>query len=107
MKGQDIRTRLQKIRHILERITDHQMDVKRNGGVGTQRLYNGRAKREIWDEMPIHHIDMQPICTAFFHAGKLLAHARKVTGEDGGRNFYHKRILLKTAENQLLIWSIF
>ena len=55
MKGQDIRTRLQKIRHILERITDHHLipagkndEVLHRGGNGWKQQAGHRRPQKVW-----------------------------------------------------------
>jgi hypothetical protein len=40
---------------------DHQMHVHHRGDMAAKRGDGGRAEREIGDEMPVHHIDMDPI----------------------------------------------
>ena len=40
---------------------DHQMHVERLGGVRAQRLHHRRADGDVGHEMPVHHIDVDPV----------------------------------------------
>ena len=43
------------------RFLDHEMAVNRQGRVLDQRLDHRQADREVRHEVPVHHVDVQPV----------------------------------------------
>src|SRR5690606_5775504 len=56
-----------KLLNIKVRIFDHQMDIHRQFGQRTDGIQDNRPKRNIWYEMAVHNIHMDPICSCSFH----------------------------------------
>ncbi len=74
---------------------DHQMHVERLSGVRAQRLHHRGADRDVGDEMPVHHVDMDPVGARRVDRAHLLAQPREVGGQDrrGDANgLYHRRL---------------
>ena len=46
---------------------DHQVRIQGDSGNFCDRFHNGRSKRNIVDEMAIHHVEMQPIRASFYY----------------------------------------
>ena len=65
---------------------DHQMHVKQLGGVRAQRLHHHRPDGDIGDEMPVHHVDMDPVGTGSVDSAHFLAQPGKIGGQDRGRD---------------------
>ena len=61
---------------------DHQMHVEHFLGVRAQRLHHAGADRDIRNEMPIHHVDVDPIGAGVIDRAYLFAEL----GEVGGQN---------------------
>ena len=53
---------------------------------------NGWPDREVWDEMPVHYIEMEHPSPAAFDPGDLLSQAGKVRRKNGRNNFNHLRL---------------
>ena len=65
---------------------DHQMHVEGQRAVGSERRDDARADGQVGHEMPVHHIDMQPVRTGVRDRPHLLAKARKVSRQNGRRD---------------------
>jgi hypothetical protein len=48
------------------RILDHQMAIKRQIGDRPQRLNHGRTEGDVWDEVSVHHVDVDDASAASF-----------------------------------------
>src|SRR5579863_7536105 len=70
------------------------MAIKRHAGVLEKRGDDRQADRQIRNEMPIHHVDVQPVSN-LGDAGRLLGEPGVVGGEDAGRDLsrHNKRSL--------------
>jgi hypothetical protein len=55
------------------------MYVKRLGAMRTQRFYDGGANGDIWDKMPIHDINMDPVTTSRVNRAHFLTQPCKVS----------------------------
>lgn len=65
---------------------DHEMDVERLLGDGPQRLHDVGADGDVRHEMPVHHVDMDPVGAGRLDGADLFAEAREVRRQDGGRD---------------------
>jgi hypothetical protein len=75
----DIGSCIGKILNILVNRRYHQMYVKRLGAMRTQRFYDGGANGDIWDKMPIHDINMDPVTTSRVNRAHFLTQPCKVS----------------------------
>ena len=89
MHGDDIGSRCGKGFDIDIDRADHQMDVERLGGVRAQRLHHHRPDREVGHEMPVHHIDMDPVRPGCVNRPHLFAQPREVGRENRRRDKRH------------------
>ena len=60
---------------------DHQVHVERLSGVRAQRLHDVGTDRDVGHEVPVHHVDMDPVGAGGIDRAHLLAEP----GEVGGR----------------------
>ena len=63
---------------------DHQVDVERLAGVRPQRRDHARADRQVGDEVPVHHVDVDPVGPGRVDRAHFLAEPRKVGRKDRG-----------------------
>ena len=84
MEADDIGPGLGEILQILIHRRDHQMHVERLGRMGAQRLHHGGPDGDIGHEMPVHHVDMNPIRARCVDRADFIAKAREIGGEDRG-----------------------
>ena len=59
------------------------MHVERDLDGGFHRRDHRRAEGNVVHEMPVHHVEVQPIRPGRLDASRLLAELRKVSGEQG------------------------
>ena len=57
---------------------DHQMDVEGLPREGPDRLDHRGADRDIGDEVPVHHIDMDPVRTGSLDCAYFIAELGKI-----------------------------
>src|SRR3546814_758740 len=86
MDGDRVRARLGEGFEIRIDRRDHQMDVEGLAGVGAQRLHHRRADRDVGDEMPVHHVDMDPVGARAVDRAYFLSEFREIGGEDRWSN---------------------
>jgi hypothetical protein len=65
---------------------DHQMDIQREFRNASAGLDDKRSHGDVGREMPIHHIDMDPVPAGSFDGGNLFAEPCKIRGENGSGN---------------------
>jgi hypothetical protein len=58
------------------------MRIERHPGDSTHRLKHRNSKRDIGDEVPVHHVEMNHVGAGRFDLGVLLAQAREVGGKN-------------------------
>ena len=63
-------------------VLDHQVDVQRQPGGAADRLDHRRADRDVGDEVPIHHVEVEERRPAALGPRDLLGEAAEVRGED-------------------------
>ena len=61
---------------------NHQVDVERLGAVRAKRLHHGRADRQVGHEMPVHHVDVDPVGARCVDRANLLAQLGEIGGQD-------------------------
>ena len=61
---------------------DHQVDVEGLGGVRAQRLHDSRADGEVRHEMPVHHVDVDPVRPGGIDSADFLAQPCEIGRED-------------------------
>jgi hypothetical protein len=67
---------------------EHEVRVQWNSGDFCDRLHDGRTKRNIIDEMAIHHVQMQPIRASFLNSLALRPKIVEIRCEYRGINDY-------------------
>src|SRR5208283_3278757 len=82
MDSNDIRARFREGFQIGVDRCDHEMHIEYVIAIGAQRLHDFRSEADIRHEVPIHHIEMQPIGSCRHHVAYLLTEA----GEIGRKN---------------------
>ena len=86
MKGDDVRPRARKTLNVCLWVLDHQMHVKDRLGHLAQTLDHTCTHRDIRHKRPVHHIDVDVLCSRFLDAAHLCPEIRKIRREDGRRN---------------------
>src|SRR4051812_10254144 len=64
----------------------HQMHVQGHAGQAFQRADHGCTKGKVGDEVPVHHVDVEPVRTAGNGPLDLLAQAAEIGAEDTRRD---------------------
>src|SRR5262249_21784892 len=67
---------------------DHQVNVEHQRGDAIDRFHDQRAKADIGDEMPVHHIDMEQIRAALLGLAYFLAQAGKIRRKNRWSDFH-------------------
>jgi hypothetical protein len=65
---------------------DHQMHVEDFPGHRPDRRHHRRTESDVGHEMPVHHVDMDPVGARFIDRAHLLAEPGEIGGEDGRRD---------------------
>jgi hypothetical protein len=80
-------------------LLDHQVDDERAGRDLAQRRDHHRADRQVGHEVPVHHVDVDVVGAADVAGADLVAEAREVGRQDGGRDAdgAHRRVLPRIA----------
>jgi hypothetical protein len=86
MHGDDVGARLGEGFEVGIARRDHQVHVERLLRVRPYRLHHVGSNRDVGNEMPVHHIDMDPVRARGIDRAHLLAQPSKVAGENRGRN---------------------
>ena len=79
MDGDDVRAGIGEVFQKGVDRRDHQMDVEGLGAVRTQRLHHARPDGDVGDEVPVHHVDMNPVGAGGVDRAHLLAESGKVS----------------------------
>jgi hypothetical protein len=77
------------------------MNIEREVRTALARLDDFRPVSQIWNETPVHDIDVNPVRARRFAHGELLPEFRKVSAQDRGRNLdlAHARHASRFATN--------
>src|SRR2546423_11601878 len=89
MNRHHIGARLGKFRRIPAWIRDHQVGVDGQIPYFSDRLYDWQTYRDVWHELPVHHVNMQHAGPARTDRLYLVAKPRKVGRKDRGCYFKH------------------
>ena len=65
---------------------NHQMHVERERRMRPQRGDDARPEGDVGHEMPVHHIEMNPVGAGLRHRARLLAQPREIGRENRGRD---------------------
>ena len=82
MHGDDIGARLGEGFEIRIARRDHQMHVENLLGVRAERLHHVGADGDVGHEMPVHHVDMDPVAARLVDGAHFLAQPREIGGEN-------------------------
>src|SRR6185503_1088911 len=88
---------------VVVRLFDHEMHVERPSGDALDGADDRRADRDIWDEVPVHHVDVNQIGAAAFRGGNVTTEGREIGRQDRRRDLYG--CWLRRAHVALLIGS--
>ncbi len=72
--------------HVPLRVLDHQVHVDRERGRALRRRRDHGADGDVGDEVPVHHVHVDPVGPALLGLADLLAQAGEVGRKDGGRD---------------------
>ena len=86
MKGNDVRSRTCKALDVCLGVLDHQMHVKDRLGHLAQTLDHTCTHRDVRHKRPVHHIDVDVLCSRLLDAAHLCPEIRKIRREDGRCN---------------------
>ncbi len=78
MYGDDVGPRLGEALEIGIGRRDHQMHVENLPGRRPDRLHDRRAEGDVGHEMPVHHVDMDPVGARLVDGPHLVAEPRKI-----------------------------
>jgi len=90
MEGNHVSAALYKVIQIAQRFADHQMNVKDTVKILADTFHNRSTKGNVWNEMSVHNIDVQPWSTSLLHFACFFSKICKISRENGRRNLYHK-----------------
>src|SRR3989475_828799 len=91
MQSEHRRTRAGEGFDVVLPLDDHQVHVDRLAGELAQRLDHAGAERDVRNEAPVHHVDMQPIGSRLEDLGHLVRQARQVGGQHAWGDAYAVR----------------
>src|SRR3989454_388738 len=91
MQSEHRRTRAGEGFDVVLRLDDNQVPVARLVGELAQRLDHAGAERDVRDEAPVHHVDMQPTGSRLEDLGHLVRQARQVGGQHAWGDAYAVR----------------
>src|SRR5438132_402549 len=86
MDGQYIRPGIRERRNVFVGIGDHQMNIQRKLCCILYRSNNRRTEGDVRDEMTIHHIHMNQMCTRLFDLSNVFTERSKIGRQDGRRD---------------------
>src|SRR5262249_30524250 len=70
-------------------IYDHEVNLKRQARDGPEPMHDHRPHAQVWDEVAVHHIDVDSSGAAQFALMDLLTQAGEIGGKDGRCNVNH------------------
>ena len=103
MKGDDVRPRARKALDVRLGVLDHQMHVKDRLGHLAQALDHTCAHRDVRHKRPIHHVNVDVLCSRLLDAAYLCPEIRKIRREDGRCN--NRRTL--NVDMLLFLYNLF
>ena len=88
MHGNPIGAGLDKLRRVLVRIGDHQVNVHRNNRDLTHPFDNDRANGDVRHEVAVHDIDVQPIGAGRFDSLDFVFETAEIRGQNRRSDFH-------------------
>ena len=80
----EIGPRLGKGLHVAVRLRQHQVRIEKKSETATSKSSEGlRTKREVWHEMTVHDIEVQPRKVQILHFSRARGEVRVITSEEG------------------------
>ena len=73
---------IDKVAYVPIRVFDHEMSFDQQIGVRTKRFDHHRSHRDVGDEMPVHHIDMNTLGAGDFRFFYCVFQIGKIRGQD-------------------------
>ena len=95
MTGDDVRASVAELLYIADRAIDHQMDIQRQGGGGTNGLDHRDADGDVGYEQTVHHVHVDVV-----GGGDLFdvtGQVGKIRGQDGGGDLDHRAASFRAA----------
>ena len=89
MEGDAVRPRLHKVLKIAFRGFNHQMGVKKHGGMRTQRPDNGSAKGEVGHKHAVHDVEVDNAAAGRVQGLEFLSQPCKIGRQHRGGNLRH------------------
>src|ERR1700752_674065 len=86
MHIQPARARPGKCFEVSLRFFDHQMNIERKFCNAPTCFHDEGSHCNVWNEMPINHIDVKPVCASRFTCSDLLPKTREIGRENGRSN---------------------
>ena len=86
VEGEDVGARVGVLGDVLLRPLDHQVDVEGTVGEPPERPDHRRAEREVGHEVPVHHVDVDPLGAAGDGLLELLAQPAEVGAQHARRD---------------------
>ena len=80
MNGQDVCTGLSKLFKVSFRLNDHQVNVKWNCAGSAHCANNSRTKCNWRDKVPIHYINVDPVCSGGDYFLNLVMEVSPISG---------------------------
>ena len=81
MKREQIRARIQEGIRVAPGVVDHQVDVQRTAGHLLDRSHHRRSEGQVGHEVPVHHVQVQPIGPGLLDPAHLFSETGKVCGQ--------------------------
>src|SRR6266481_1122223 len=84
---------------------DHEMHIERQFGLFAHKPNDGRAERNVVDEMAVHDVAMDPVGSGLFDLMDFLAQAGEVGGQDrgGDEHLGHGSIYIKSLTTRAAV----
>ena len=89
MYRDNIRSASGKISHIADRLLHHEMYVKNDVRIFSQRGHHAHSKGDGWHKHAVHNIDMQILRSGLLYQIDLFSQLRAVRRQDGWRQYVH------------------
>ena len=103
VNGDQVGPRFEKSWDVVLRLLDHQVHIEENIIGCVNSFHHCRSERDIFNKMPVHDVEVQPICAsgdrprAFFrNTGKICSQYRRCDDAVGVAPFFH--VFLLTAQ---------
>ena len=68
------------------------MDIEEHFDQRTEGLHHLRAEGDVFDEVTVHDVEVQPIGARTFHALRFFGKSSEIRGQQGRRNNHGQRL---------------